>query len=300
MDRLTNNAVAPTLDLHQKTCIQRALFSHYHRAATITINNKKATYNQAFAPSPTVRVLTHLGLPPMHGVLRRAILPDTMPLDYTHAAATLKSATENIISPANALHHFHPFNRNDRQDIATWKPDHIQQLELQITKLQNHQKEEKAERLPPRNPPPPKPNPPRSHRRPRQGPCYYLHTHTSARDAKGNPRWHAAPTKTPWPGLPPGVTLCQACYEMHDKASQRGQTPAIPKTPRLLRPGIPNPRTPIPQTPCPHHYHNNHERPPSPVPDSQTLNHHTSNSRPPDVFELPSSSTTAPNYYVNH
>ena len=67
------------------------------------------------------------------------------------------------------------------------------------------------------------------------GPCFFNHPTTSLMDARGRPRWNAAPTKPPlWPGLPPGATLCQRCYEHYRTAEIKGVTATVPATPRLL------------------------------------------------------------------
>jgi len=55
--------------------------------------------------------------------------------------------------------------------------------------------------------------------------CFYGHTTTSLKDRRGRPRWLVSPCN--WPGIPPGRTLCQACYEANYQAARKGHVAKI-------------------------------------------------------------------------
>jgi hypothetical protein len=56
--------------------------------------------------------------------------------------------------------------------------------------------------------------------------CYYGHATTSLKDRRGRQQWLFSPTP-PWPGIPSGRILCQACYEASYQAARKGQTAKI-------------------------------------------------------------------------
>jgi len=58
--------------------------------------------------------------------------------------------------------------------------------------------------------------------------CFYGHATTSLKDRRGRARWLVSPTP-PWPNVPSGRSLCQACYEAHYQAARKGKTATIKK-----------------------------------------------------------------------
>ena len=181
----------------------RAAFAHYHRRAALTHEHHLTTYKDFFQPAPYTRSVILLGAAPCHGIQRRAFCPGSGLQSII--AANIVAANAAAKDPQDFGKAFHITR------IAThlWEHDTLLHPQLLCKQFVRHSHGKAVDQRSDRHQSiayatsecEPQSHALKSRRRPRTGPCHFKHPTTSLVDARGRPRWNAAPNKPPlWPG----------------------------------------------------------------------------------------------------
>ena len=225
---MTNGATAEGGDFCIKTKIMKSAFQKFYKQK---IKDEAGTisYNAFFKPVRNVKTLTEFGAGNTAGVSRAPFCENFSDIWKLVRIISWRAATEwrqNLNKQFGEDYHL------PRHRIGTWKAEAILWAETMIDAKSDAKKDEKKlkktpdpEKMLKKYDDPEKMLKKSGDPEKNQMKCFYGHTTTSLKDRRGRPRWLVSPCN--WPGIPPGRTLCQACYEANYQAARKGHVAKI-------------------------------------------------------------------------
>jgi ribonuclease HI len=211
---LTDGATSDKQDICIITKLMKAAFQKYHKQRFL-FNGNASDYQRTFGPESKLKNLVYLGVEQIPGVRRRPFISEEL---QDHIRVSIWKAAQHgratphrqfgqgVFVPNLKIGIFVPNVIMWAQTMCDANVDAKKgkSTSLAATAFVMHQPKVM----------------------PKQSVCFYGHRSTSSVDAKGRQVWRRPP-KASWPGVPPGRTLCQKCYEAHRIAAERDESQSI-------------------------------------------------------------------------